>query len=176
MRKLILFLTIPVIMLFHSEPSASSAQTLWQDAAPHSANTITDTPGDTVMSNLTSQDSDAIATLAAVERFNDAFNRHDVEAVMAAMTDDCVFENTSPFPDGTRIEGQSAVRAYWESFFKGSPTAHFDAEDVIVSKDRCIVRWKYTKTKDGKPWHIRGVDVFRVRGEKVSEKLSYVKG
>jgi ketosteroid isomerase-like protein len=176
MRKLFLFPAITVVMLFPIEHFSSSALTLREDAAHHSANTIADTPGDAIMSNLTSQDSDAEATLAAVERFNEAFNRHDVDAVMAAMTDDCVFENTSPFPDGTRIEGQSAVRAYWESFFKGSPTAHFDAEDVIVSKDRCIVRWKYTKTKDGKPWHIRGVDVFRVRGGKISEKLSYVKG
>lgn len=176
MRKHLLFLAIPVITLFLIEPFTSSAQSLRQDAAHHSANTITDTPGDAVMSNFTSQDSDAVATLAAVERFNDAFNRHDVDAVMAAMTDDCVFENTSPFPDGTRIEGQSAVRAYWEKFFQGSPTAHFDAEDVFASKDRCLVRWKYTKTKDGKPWHIRGVDVFRVRGGKISEKLSYVKG
>ena len=49
-------------------------------------------------------------TVAAVDRFNDAFNRHDVDAVMAAMTDDCVFENTSP-PNGQRYEGQPQVRA-----------------------------------------------------------------
>ena len=30
-----------------------------------------------------------------IERFNDAFNRHDVEAVMELMTEDVVFENTS---------------------------------------------------------------------------------
>ena len=33
-------------------------------------------------------------TLATIERFNDAFNRHDVDAVMTLMTDDVVFENT----------------------------------------------------------------------------------
>ena len=32
------------------------------------------------------------ATIAVVDRFNDAFNRHDVDAVMALMTVDCVFE------------------------------------------------------------------------------------
>nr|WP_206202060.1 nuclear transport factor 2 family protein [Thermus caldilimi] len=35
-------------------------------------------------------------TLEAVRRFNEAINRHDVDAVMAAMTEDCVFENTYP--------------------------------------------------------------------------------
>lgn len=115
-------------------------------------------------------------TLAAVNRFNDAFNRHNVDDVMAAMTDDCVFENTSPPPDGTRVVGQELVREYWNIFFEKNPDAHFDAEETIVAGDRCIIRWVYRKTKNGQPWHLRGVDVFRVKDGKVAEKLSYVKG
>ena len=115
-------------------------------------------------------------TAEAVERFNEAFNRHDVDAVMAAMTDDCVFENTSP-PGGQRYEGQAQVRAAWEAFFAASPTAHFDAEDVIVTGDRCIVQWRYTWTgDDGASSAVRGVDVLRVRDGKVAEKFAYVKG
>ena len=72
MRKLFLFPAITVVMLFPIEHFSSSALTLREDAAHHSANTIADTPGDAIMSNLTSQDSDAEATLAAVERFNEA--------------------------------------------------------------------------------------------------------
>lgn len=116
------------------------------------------------------------STRAAVEKFNEAFNRHDVDAVMNMMTDDCIFENTNPPPDGARLEGAAAVRAYWQKFFTNNPDARFENEDMIVSGDRCIVRWIYRKNKDGKPWHLRGVDVFRVRDGKVAEKLSYVKG
>jgi len=54
-------------------------------------------------------DSQTVATLATIQQFNDAFNRHDVDAVMALMTDDCVFENTYPPPDGERSVGQAAV-------------------------------------------------------------------
>jgi ketosteroid isomerase-like protein len=50
------------------------------------------------------------ATLETIQRFNEAFNRHDVDAVMALMTPDCVFENTFPAPDGERFEGAPAVR------------------------------------------------------------------
>ena len=53
-------------------------------------------------------------TRTVIERFNEAFNRHDVNAIMSLMTEDCVFENTRPSPDGTRITGQPAVRAFWE--------------------------------------------------------------
>jgi ketosteroid isomerase-like protein len=116
------------------------------------------------------------ATLAAVDAFNEAFNSHDVDAVMARMTDDVVFETTAP-PAGERHEGATAVRAAWESFFAASPSARFDAEEVIATRDRCVVRWIYTWTDDaGHEQHIHGVDVLRVRDDKVAEKLAYVKG
>jgi ketosteroid isomerase-like protein len=117
-------------------------------------------------------DAESAASLDTIERFNDAFNRHDVDDVMALMTEDVVFENTSPAPDGERYVGQAAVRKFWERFFGGSPHAHFTAEEVFAAGDRCIVRWRYS-WGDG---HIRGVDLFRVREGKVAEKLSYVKG
>src|SRR5690606_16034480 len=126
---------------------------------------------------VTGTDNNATSlTLAAVEKFNSAFNRHDVEAVMNAMTEDCVFENTNPQPDGTRLVGADSVRAYWEKFFAANPDAFFEAEEIFATGDRCVVRWIYRKTKQGQPWHLRGVDVFLVRNGKVAEKLAYVKG
>jgi ketosteroid isomerase-like protein len=111
-------------------------------------------------------------TASVVDRFNEAFNRHDVDAVMALMTEDVVFENTYPPPDGERHVGQVAVRAFWTQFFESTPSAHFEAEDMFVGGDRATVRWRFTW--DG--GHVRGVDVMRVRDGRVAEKLSYVKG
>jgi ketosteroid isomerase-like protein len=118
----------------------------------------------------------ARGTRAVVDAFNEAFNRHDVDAIMALMTDDCVFENTRPAPDGTRVTGQAAVRSFWTGFFERSPHARFETEEAFESGDRCVVRWIYHWVRDGTPGHVRGVDLFRVRDGKVSEKLSYVKG
>jgi ketosteroid isomerase-like protein len=111
-------------------------------------------------------------TRAIVERFNATFNRRDVDAIMALMTDDVVFESTGPPPDGERHEGAAAVRAMWEKLFADSAHARFDAEEVVVAGDRATVRWRY----DWGDGHVRGVDVFRVRDGKVCEKFSYVKG
>ena len=123
------------------------------------------------------QDQVTAATIAAIERFNETFNRHDVDAVMACMTDDVAFESTGPAPDGGRFEGQAAVRAVWQDFFGSSPSAVFEAEELFATGDRCVVRWIYRWTDaDGKPGHVRGVDVMRVRDGKVSEKFAYVKG
>jgi ketosteroid isomerase-like protein len=116
------------------------------------------------------------ATLAAVDRFNQAFARHDVAGTMAAMTADCVFESTAP-PDGVRYEGTDEVRAAWEGFFRSSPGASFDTEECLAAGDRAIVRWRYRwANADGTSGHVRGVDLFLVRDGKVAEKLSYVKG
>jgi ketosteroid isomerase-like protein len=112
------------------------------------------------------------STAATVEAFNEAFGRHDVDAVMALMTDDCIFENTLPTPDGERHVGQAAVRAFWEQFWTDSPNAKFDAEEVVIAGDRAVVRWRF----DWGDGHVRGIDLMKVRDGKVAEKLSYVKG
>jgi len=118
-----------------------------------------------------------LSTLEAVRRFNEAFDRRDVDGVMAAMTKDCVFESTSPPPDGERYAGQDPVRSFWERFFASSPHARFTTEEIFAATDRCVVRWRYDWVdKDGTPGHIRGVDLFRTRNGKVAEKLAYVKG
>jgi ketosteroid isomerase-like protein len=117
------------------------------------------------------------SALSVVEQFNEAFNNHDVDAIMVLMTDDCIFENTFPAPDGERYEGQHDVRAFWARFFQDTPTARFEAEDQFATHDRCAVRWRYTwRNPDSQEGHVRGVDIFRVRDGKVAEKLSYVKG
>ena len=123
----------------------------------------------------TAQDTTA-ATLDVIDRFNETFNRHDVDGIMELMTGDVIFENTSPSPDGERYEGQAAVRTFWEQLFASSPNAHFAAEDISAGGDRCTVRWRYTWSNADGSGHVRGVDVFRVRDGKVAEKLSYVKG
>lgn len=115
-------------------------------------------------------------TQTTVERFNEAVNRRDIATIAELLHERTVFENTNPPPDGTRIEGREAVRAFWEKWLANNPDARFETEELIVAGDRCTVRWIYRKTRDGKPWHLRGVDVFTVREGKILAKLSYVKG
>jgi ketosteroid isomerase-like protein len=107
-----------------------------------------------------------------VLEFNEAFNRHDVAGMMKLMSEDCVFENTAPAPDGTVYAGKDAVTEFWQGFFRESPQAHIEIEEIFGFGDRCIMRWKY-HWGDG---HVRGVDIFRVEDGLISEKFSYVKG
>ena len=117
------------------------------------------------------------ATRRTIDQFNDALNGRDIDAVMALMSEDCVFENTSPIPDGERYAGQEDVRGFWTRFLAGSPNARFETEEIVTAGDRCVVRWRYSwSNPDGASGHIRGIDLFKVRDGKVTEKLAYVKG
>jgi Ketosteroid isomerase-related protein len=118
----------------------------------------------------------AESTRATIDRFNATFNRHDADALADVLTDDTIFEDTSPAPDGRRIEGKTAVVEFWRAWFARNADSTFDAEDIIVTDDRAVVRWIYRKVRNGQPWHLRGVDVFTVRDGKVAAKLAYVKG
>ncbi|HRJ41840.1 MAG: nuclear transport factor 2 family protein [Caldilineaceae bacterium] len=117
------------------------------------------------------------AAMRTVLAFNDAFNRHDVAGMMALMTEDCLFENTSPAPDGTVYAGRVAVTAFWDSFFQAAPQARIDIEEIFGMGKRCVMRWKYSWGHgNAAAGYVRGVDVFRVTGGLIREKLSYVKG
>lgn len=106
-----------------------------------------------------------------LDRFNAAWNDHDLDAALALCTDDCVFESTGPAPDGERHVGFDAVRAAWKPLFDDA-RARFETEDAFAAGDRYVQRWRY----DWGEGHVRGVDVFTLRDGKVAEKLSYVKG
>jgi ketosteroid isomerase-like protein len=110
-------------------------------------------------------------TRAAVMRFHEALNAHDIEAVGRCITDDCVFEDTAP-PDGGRHAGRDAVLDAVRRFFAESPTAHFDIEELVTTGDRAMLQWRYAWA-DG---HVRGVDVIRIRDGRVAETFAYVKG
>jgi uncharacterized protein (TIGR03086 family) len=117
------------------------------------------------------------ANHACLAVFSAAFGAGDVDAIMALMTDDCVFEATGPAPDGVRHEGAADVRGVWEGLFGSTRDAAFTEEESFVCGDRGVLRWRFDwSDEDGAPGHVRGADVLRFRDGKVCEKLSYVKG
>ena len=117
------------------------------------------------------------SAMRIVLAFNEAFNRHDVEGMMQLMSEDCIFENTTPAPDGTVYKGKEAVTQFWQNFFRESPKAHIEIEEIFGLGNHCIMRWRYEWVEElGAQGHIRGVDIFKIRDGLISEKLSYVKG
>ena len=109
--------------------------------------------------------------MSLIDRFNAAWNDHDLEAALALCTDDCVFESTGPAPDGRRYQGLEQLTEAWGPVFE-NPASRFDFEEIVAAGDVLVQGWRY----DWGAGHVRGIDVIRFRDGLIAEKLSYVKG
>ncbi|MGH9174150.1 MAG: nuclear transport factor 2 family protein, partial [Vicinamibacterales bacterium] len=82
-------------------------------------------------------------TLTVIRRFEESFNRHDPDALMADMTEDCIFEHVAPEGAGIgRHEGHGAVRAVWASLPEHFPNYRFETEDLFATGERAAYRWR----------------------------------
>ena len=80
--------------------------------------------------------------LDVVGRFEAALKAHDLDTAMSAVSDDLVFESTSPAPDGARHEGHDALRAVLGEIVATTPAARFSPEEQFCDGiDRAMVRW-----------------------------------
>jgi ketosteroid isomerase-like protein len=112
-----------------------------------------------------------------LQSFADAFNAHDIKAIMSHMTDDCVFEaSAGPDFDGENFAGQQQVKEAFENVFETFPDARWDNPKHFISGDRGFTEWIFTGTKeDGTKIEVTGCDLFTFKDGKIAIKNSYRK-
>jgi ketosteroid isomerase-like protein len=120
------------------------------------------------------QTTDTEATMGLVRRFIESVGRHDVDAILADMTDDAVYENLGQDVDSGRHQGRAQVRAAFEAVFAAYPDCHSDTDELFAAGDRCCYCWTMRWTEDdGSEGSSHGVDIFTVRDGKVAYKKTY---
>jgi steroid delta-isomerase-like uncharacterized protein len=107
----------------------------------------------------------------------DAFNRHDLDGIVAFFADDAVFESPrGPDPWGTRFEGKEAVREGLAARFEGIPDVHYGQDRHFVCGDRGVSEWTLTgSTTEGVRLEVRGCDLWEFRNGLIVRKDSYWK-
>lgn len=112
-----------------------------------------------------------------LEAFADAWNRHDVEALMSMMTEDGVFEaSAGDDVNGERHVGQRSVRAAFEAVFAQYPDARWGNSRHFVNGDRGVSEWTFTGTRhDGRRVEVNGCDLLTFRDGKIAVKNSFRK-
>ena len=112
-----------------------------------------------------------------LQSFADAFNDHDVKAIMSHMTEDCVFEaSAGPDFDGEKFTGKEEVRKAFANVFTTFPDAHWSNPKHFVLGNRGFSEWIFTGTKsDGTKVEVTGCDLFTFKDGKIAIKNSYRK-
>jgi predicted SnoaL-like aldol condensation-catalyzing enzyme len=111
-----------------------------------------------------------------VMSFIEAFNHHDISAMLQFISEDCLFETASPAPDGEKITGKPAIAQYFQESFTRFPQAQLHAEELLGYGIRCFLRWRVDWIDPtGESTHLRGMDLFRVQQDMICEKYSYIK-
>ena len=104
--------------------------------------------------------------------FSDAWNRHDLPALMSFMHADCVFDTAAgPEAFGTRHTGHEAVAEAFASAWKNFPDAQWRNGRHMVMGDRGMSEWTFTGTAlDGTRSESDGVDLFTFKDGKILVK------
>ncbi|MDG1432139.1 MAG: nuclear transport factor 2 family protein [Paracoccaceae bacterium] len=95
----------------------------------------------------------------------DAFNRHDVDAVMTHFADDCVFFTVAGDEKyGNKVEGSAAIATAFSGVWAGMTDAHWDHHSHFVQGDRAVSEWIFSGTDaNGMRIEAEGADLFTVR-------------
>jgi acetyl esterase/lipase len=125
---------------------------------------------------------DALAPAAVdidrLESFAQAWSRHDIEALMACMTDDCVFHaSAGPDASGTRYIGRDEVKAGFVKAWTDFPDARWTRARHFVAGRRGVSEWTFvgTRASDGQRVEVDGCDLFTFQGDKIRVKDSWRK-
>jgi steroid delta-isomerase-like uncharacterized protein len=118
-------------------------------------------------------------TVETMKQVLDAFNRHDLDSIMAFFSDDCTFDlPKGPEPWGQRFVGKAQVREGLASRFKGIPDVHYGEDHHWISADgtKGVSEWTLTgTTTSGVKLNVRGCDIWEFLDGKITRKNSFWK-
>ena len=106
-----------------------------------------------------------------------AWNDHDIDRIMAMMTDDCVFlAGGGPDACGERFVGASTVRKRFIEVWTYFPDAHWSQPTHVDCGDRGYSSWLFTGTDpEGRRVEVSGCDLFSFRDRLIAVKDTYLK-
>jgi steroid delta-isomerase-like uncharacterized protein len=104
-----------------------------------------------------------------IERYNQAWNDHDVDAIVSMHAPDFVFENHTA---GERAEGDDA-REHIARIFENAPDLRFRGRRLYVREGLVVNEWTATATREGKTLEWDGIDVFPIEDGLIKRKDVY---
>jgi steroid delta-isomerase-like uncharacterized protein len=104
-----------------------------------------------------------------IERYNDAWNRHDVDSIVALHAPDFVFHNWTA---NEQVEGD-AVRDHIARIFRNTPSLRFTGRRLYARDGLVVSEWTAHAERDGKQVEWDGIDVFPFENGLIKRKDVY---
>ncbi len=123
---------------------------------------------------MTAVQTDRFILESLLDRFMDAWARHDLDAAMACMADDSRYDEFN----GVVWQGKDAVREGFLPQFRGDyGDIQFLEEDRFIDAEagRMLIRWLCRFEWKGTERRWRGLDILHVQHGLITEKLTYAK-
>ncbi|MDP6707184.1 MAG: nuclear transport factor 2 family protein [Alphaproteobacteria bacterium] len=116
-------------------------------------------------------------TVELLEAIGDAFNRHDVDAIVGFFAEDGVFDNAmGPDIHGARYVGRETLRAFFGELMAVHPDIQWHAIDNRVAGDKGYSEWRRQCTlPSGERQDWLGLDIFTFRDGLIAKKDTYFK-
>ena len=112
---------------------------------------------------------DAETLRHAIERYNDAWNRHDVDTIVSMHAPDFVFHNWTA---DERVEGDD-VREHIARIFRNIPSLQFTSRRIYARDGLVVSEWTAYAERDGEQIEWDGVDVFPFEDGLIKRKDVY---
>ncbi|HJP35782.1 MAG TPA: nuclear transport factor 2 family protein [Gammaproteobacteria bacterium] len=109
-------------------------------------------------------------TEETIETYYAAWSNHDVDAVMAYFTDDCVYEDVAT---GDLATGEKEIRAFAKKFLDGTPDVKVTPASITIGGARAAVEWIMSAGSGDEAWSVRGVAILVLRDGRISRATDY---
>ena len=126
-------------------------------------------------SNSTTKEAGITPTL--LDAITDAYNRNDIDAVMAFFADDAVFDHAAgPDINGTRFSGLDTIRGVFEGLFNNVESVKWTPIDTRVYGDKAYCEFhRVAKLKSGEIQDFLSIDILTFRDGLIIHKDTYYK-
>ena len=111
-----------------------------------------------------------------IERFAEAFNRRDVDGLLACFTEDATYRDLFYGPHA----GQAALRAMFERMFREGRDYRWQMENIVMDARRAAAEWTfgYTATSavprsEGRSVRFSGMSIFDLDGGRIRAYREY---
>ena len=103
-----------------------------------------------------------IASAVVSERWIEAYNAHDLTALMRLYAETA--DLTTPDGDHRSIEG---ISGFWGADFDRCSRCWIRPDNQLMQDSQIVTQWSASRTGDGGPIEVVGIDVITLDGERI---------